>query len=349
MGIRKALRLVEQSAGGLYPNADALPKPSIASPWSDRSALETIVWADLFGLDTIPATRAEALSVPALHRGVTILSTSVARSPLGVYRLADRVDPQPSWTQRTDGLSSPFHRMLLTVDDLVFYGESLWAVERGEDGFPLRGERVPYDAWSVDADRQILIGDQVVDARAVIYIPGPHEGILCHGDRTIRAAAAVERAALEASRAPFRLELHQTSDDVLETAEIDALIATARSALAEHGGVLFTSSTLQAILHPAAPEQLLVQGRNAAAVDLARLVGIPAALVDATTAGASLTYETTAGRNQEFLDYGLIGYMAAVSSRLSMDDVVPRGQRVAFELEDLIGPAPAFTGPPTED
>lgn len=348
MGIRRALRLIEQ-AGGPYPNSEAVPRPQIASPWTDRSTLETIVWADLFGLDCVPATRAEALSVPALHRAVTILTTSCARSPLGVYRLAERVDPQPSWTQRTDGLSSPFHRMLLTVDDLVFHGESLWAVERGADGFPTRAERVPYDAWSVDQSRQILIGDEVVDARAVVYIPGPHEGILTHGDRTIRSAASVERAALEAAQRPFRLELHQTSDTILEDVEVDALITTARTALAEHGGVLFTNSTLQAILHPAAPEQLLVQGRNAAAVDLARLVGIPAALVDATTAGASLTYETTAGRNQEFLDYGLVGYLAAVSSRLSMDDVVPRGQRTAFELEDLIGPAPAATGPATED
>ena len=113
--------------------------------------------------------------------------------------------------------------------------------------------------------------------------------------------------------------------------------------------MLWTNASLQAILHPAAPEDLLIAGRNAAAVDCARLVGVPAALVDATSAGASLTYETTEGRNREFLDYGLIGYMAAVSSRLSMDDVVPRGQRVAFELEDLIGPAPMFTGPPTED
>lgn len=347
MGIRRALRLLEDVQ--TFPNAQAVPRPEIASPWTDRSTLETIVWADLFGLDAIPATRAEALSVPALHRAVTILTTSCARSPLGVYRQADRVDPQPSWTQRTDGLSSPYHRMLLTIDDLVFHGESLWAVDRGVDGFPVRAERVPYDAWSVDTDRQILIGDTVVDARSVVYIPGCHEGILRHGDRAIRSAAAVERAALEAAQRPFRLELHQTSDTILDVAEIDQLIATARTALLENGGVLFTNSTLEARLHPAAAEQLLVQGRNAAAVDLARLVGIPAALVDATTAGASLTYETTEGRNQEFLDYGLVGYMAAVSSRLSMDDVVPRGQRVAFELEDLIGPAPAFTGPPTED
>ena len=178
MGIRRALRLVEQ-AGGPYPNSDAAPRPQIASPWTDRSTLETIVWADLFGLDTpVPATRAEALSVPALHRGVLILTTSVARSPLAVYATATRVDPQPTWTQRTDGLSSPFHRMLLTVDDLVFYGESLWIVERGADGFPLRAERVPWEAWSVDIDRQILINDQPVDSSAVVYIPGLKNKVL---------------------------------------------------------------------------------------------------------------------------------------------------------------------------
>ena len=58
-------------------------------------------------------------------------------------------------------------------------------------------------------------------------------------------------------------------------------------------------------------------------------------MLDATTAGASLTYETVAGRNAKFIDYGVALYLEPIEARLSMDDVVPRGQRVAFDLSDF--------------
>lgn len=183
----------------------------------------------------------------------------------------------------------------------------------------------------------------------MVYIPGPHEGILVYNGRAIRAAALLERAALETARAPFKLELHQTSDASPTDAEIDSLIDRARKALASHGGILWTNQALEARVHPLDSGPLLIEGRNAASVDAARLVGVPAATVDATNAGASLTYETTTGRNAEAFDYGFSAFMAAISARLGMDDVVPRGCRVAFDLETLVGPAISLTGPATED
>jgi hypothetical protein len=72
-------------------------------------------------------------------------------------------------------------------------------------------------------------------------------------------------------------------------------------------------------------------------------------VLDAVQVGASLTYETTQGRNQEWIDYGLQLYVDAVTSRLSMDDVVPQGVRSAFDLSSLTTPAAPATGPATED
>jgi hypothetical protein len=324
------------------------PRPQIASPFTDRSALETIVWADLFGVDTIPPTRAEALSVPAVWRGRNIVATTVARSPLVVYRADVEVVPQPTWTQRTDGLSSPFSRMLWTVDDLVFYGESLWLVTRGAEDAVLTAERVPYGDWELDEHRRILVNGAPVPAGRAVYIPGPHEGILAYNGRAIRSAALLERSALDTAMTPFKLELHQTNDATMTDAEIDALVSRARTALASHGGILWTNQALEAKVHPVDSSQLLIEGRNAA-VDAARLVGVPAATVDANTAGASLTYETSQGRNAEAYDYGFAAYMAAIAARLGMDDVVPRGCRTAFDLQELVGPAISLTGPVTED
>jgi hypothetical protein len=77
------------------------------------------------------------------------------------------------------------------------------------------------------------------------------------------------------------------------------------------------------------------------------MISSPAAMADAEA--GSLTYETTSGRGQQFLDYGAKFYMDPIAARLSMDDVVPRGQRTAFDTGQLTTITPAATGPATED
>lgn len=346
MSIRSALRLLEAADTITRP-----PRPLVGSPWSDTPLLP-VLWNELWpgAAALLPPTRAEAMQVAAVARARHLLAGTLGRAPLTVFRGDLRLDPPPPWCQRTDGRLPPFHRLSWTVDDLLFHGESLWSVRRGADGYPLTADRVPYTRWDVDADTgAITVDEQAVPAELVIYIPGPHEGILDFGRRTIRAAGSLERAAGDTAEHPFRLELHQTTDDQLTADEISDLITEARKALADNRGILFTNSALQAIVHNVSAEQLLIEGRNAAAVDVARSAGLPAALLDANTAGASLTYETQRGRNQQFVDYGLAMYAAALTSRLSMDDVVPTGQRTALDLSELTLPTMTPTGPATVD
>jgi hypothetical protein len=206
--------------------------------------------------------------------------------------------------------------------------------------------------WEFGPDgRSILVGSQPVNAADVVLIPGPHEGVLSFGGRTLRAAAKLERSAARHATNPVpSVELRQVVDVEITPTERDELITgwiAARGS--ETGAVGFTSYGIEAHVLGAVPEQLLIEGRNAAAVDVARMVGIPAAMLDATTAGASLTYETTQGRNGQFLDYGARLYIDAIGARLSGDDVVPRGQRTALDTDALTSLTPAPAGAPTLD
>lgn len=347
MGLRDTLAAIGLAPAAAGPHRH---RPAIASPWS-TGTLETLIWADALGVDVdmLPPSRAEAMAVPAFGRARNIIATTLARLPLEVLAGDTPVDPQPSWPTRTDQLSSPFHRMLWTIDDLLHYGESLWVRDNGADGFPLSMSRVPYWEWEVDADRQITVAGNPVDADQVVYLPGIHDGVLDHGRRAIRAASMLEASALATSQRPFRVELHQTTDEPMDDAQIAALVTAAKTALSTNDGILFTNSAIEAKVHPFDSSVLLVEGRNANDVNMARLASVPAALVDATSAGSSLTYETIEGRNQQAVDYGFAAYAAAVTSRLSMDDVVPRGQRVAFDLADLVGLHPHTTGPTLTD
>ena len=116
-----------------------------------------------------------------------------------------------------------------------------------------------------------------------------------------------------------------------------------------NGGVGFTNKLVEARVLGSHLDKLLIEGRNADAVDIARAGGVPASVLDATSAGASLTYETTEGRNQEFLDDSGQFYMDAITARLSQDDCVPRGHRTAFDVTQFTTLTPSPTGAPTSD
>lgn len=328
---------------------------ALSSPWVSGS-LSPIVWADIFGAAALsPMTREAAQSVPAVSRAAGLITTTVARCPLHAFRQLEQLPVDPPWIARSDSAVSPYHRMLHTVDDLIYTGWALWAVERGADGLPLKADRVPRADWYVTDDGVIMVwgpdGQQPVDESSVILIPGPHDGILNFGRRTLTTAALLEEAVGNVARAPIpAIDLHQTTDVPLDETEKQSLIeGWVKARQGENGGVAFTNSALEAKPLGAAPENLLIEGRNASAVDVARLMGVPASLIDATNAGASLTYETIEGRLAEFLDYGVLAYLLPIAARLSLDDVVARGQRVEFDTAPLTTGLPTGTGPSTED
>lgn len=337
------------------PGRTARVTPQLESPpgWSAGPALQSIVWADVMGDQAYaPLTRAGAMAVPSVAKARHLLCAIIARLPL-VQMTGATVDvDQPLWMQRTDGTLSPWHRMMWTVDDHLFYGWSLWAVKRGapSDGSPpLEMARVPYERWDVSAAGEIMVDQRTVLADQVVLIPGPHGGILNDAQTIIRLAGDNLQAAANAARNPNpNIDLHYTGDDeTYDPAEIIKIWSDARRGLS--GGVGFTNKWIEAKTLGSHLDKLLIEGRNADAVDIARAVALPAASLDATTTGASLEYTTGETRNQELLDYGASFYMDAIAARLSQDDCVVRGKRSAFDVSQFTSLTPAPTGAPTSD
>jgi hypothetical protein len=258
--------------------------------------------------------------------------------------------------------------MLATADDLLFCGQSLWLVTRPIDRsgrpFPNRMVHIPYGSWQTDPQTGALVdrdghpfcagehtedGELVETPADVVYIEGPHPGVLTFGAATIRAASTLELTAAEVARTPFRLGVHQTSDITLTAAERREIVAEVRQALADNGGILYTNSALELTEYRLDSSELLVGGRQAAALDVARHCNLPGAMIDAEPTGSSLTYSNPESRNQQWLDYGLASYLDAIGAALSMDNVVPTGQRVAFDTSSLTTTLAPTTGAPTPD
>ena len=110
--------------------------------WVDRSNLEEVVFHDVTGEFLRVMSRAAAMRVPAVARARHLTVGAIAQAPLQALRADTPVTPQPYWMYGTDGqlgdlpatecrrlvltAQSPHQRHLWTVDDLIFYGMSLW-------------------------------------------------------------------------------------------------------------------------------------------------------------------------------------------------------------------------------
>ena len=346
--------ILDKLAGWKLPATKAAPSAEVGirSPFVE-GALTKVVVRDLYGLDTLPTTRAEAMSVPAIARGRHLIVNDVSRCPLEVLAPED-VELAPNagaWLQSTRLQTSTQMRAVWTADDHLFYGWSLWVVSRADDGTILDGARCPIEWWELDDNGTVLVKDQPVSSEQVILIPGYHEGILSSARETIRAGRRLEDLALDRITNPVpAVELHNTSPVDLDPDEVRTLVADWKSAIRdEDGAVAYTPSSVEVKIHGEGSSDLLIQGRNAAAVDAARVVGVPAAMIDASNVNSSLTYETLQGRNLEYVDRSLSLYLGPVESRLSLDDVTPAGTRVRANTSAITVNPPSPTGTDTKD
>ena len=283
-------------------------------------------------------SREQAMAIPAICRARNLLCTTAARAILIAQKDGTPVSPQPQWINRTDGLLPPYHRMLWTIDDLLFYGSSLWRVTPDFDGHVLTADRVIREAWAIAADDTITVGDRPASADEYVLIPGIHQGILWHGTNAMPEANALARAVTTATNTPAAtLEIHYTGDRPLSQDEKQSLTAgwvAARKG--KNGGVAFTSKNTEIKEHGSFAEHLLIEGRNANAIDLARLCGIPASMIDASIQGSSINYSNAGLRMAELLAFGVLPLLACVTARMGMDDVVPRGTSIGVDASEMV-------------
>jgi hypothetical protein len=245
--------------------------------------------------------------------------------------------------------------MAWTIDDLIFYGYSLWWIQRGaipegaKFGPILSAEYVPQNQWKI-TDGHIQIDEQDVDEHSVILFNSPFEGLLTIANRTLRGAIDQEAAWTGRAGNPVPvIELHVTDDAELSTDEITNLVAAWSAARTNPNGAIgYTPASLEIRTHGDVKADLMVEGRNAIRTDIGSFLNIRASMLDGTMGIDSLTYSTTEGEKNSFYEFDLPFWSDPIVARLSMDDVVPRGSRVRFDFYDQYN-IPAPTGPAVED
>lgn len=345
---------------------DALPggvlaAPGLESPNATSTAAQ-VVWAEYFVGEAGEVTRESALQIPAVKKARDTLLGIIAGCQLREYDVATGAETTPAWLTSTSTQISPWHRIAYVFDDLFFYDWSALAVKRDGTGPTAQivdALRIPWKKWEMREDGTVVVDWKPAEARDVVLIPGNGSGgILAAGAPTIKGARALERAWIGRAQNPIPLiELHQLTDEDLTDGsddeaddEVGDLLATwAAARTSPTGAVGFTDNRVEVRVHGNVQTDLFETGRNAIVLDIARLTGVPASILDGSQSTASLTYSTADGKRSEFDDYALPMWMDPIAARLSMDDVSPAGRVIRFDLSGRRAPAAPTTTGPTEE
>lgn len=310
----------------------------IASPWSG-SNLSRVVLSELAGVQLDEVSRADAMKVPAVAKARGLIVGHLARLPLKLWDTSTETElPTPRWLTSTRTLQSPRMRAAWTLDDLIFTGLSLWAVERDDNGDITDAIRVPRTEWTADPDTLgvLVRGVPVTDPASVLLFEGVQEGLCTMGANEIQGMLDMSRAWRQRVDSPVPMvALKQTDQNAeLDDDEIDALVLDWEAAR-RAGGTAFIPHGYDASVMGDVKTDLYTEGRNASRLDIANCLQVPASLLEGSQSTASLTYSTQEGRRSDFLDQTLSYWAAPIEARLSQDDVCPDGQAVRYDFTSL--------------
>lgn len=352
-------------ASASMPLPGGVASVEVASPWSPDPShlghLGAVVYGDVFGrsdLDLIPMSRAEAMSIPVVRRARNLVCATLARLPIYCTGPAGDRRTDVPWLAKFDPAVTRASQVSWTADDLLFYDVSYALVlARGFDRRPLAFRRVEPHRVQVPlrVGEPYKVDGVEIPWQDVIRTDGlAGGGILATSSRSLRISTRLEAAAARVADNPVpAVELHQEDGPDLTEDEIDALTDRWVESRKRGHGVGYTSRHVRAIAHGAPAEHLLIEGRGRQDTDTARIMGVPADMVDAQS-GASMTYANMADRAEALIDYGLANIAAAMEARWSDDDLVPHGSSVGFDFTaltvaeaaaDTSTPAPAAPAP----
>lgn len=298
-----------------------------------------------------------ALSIPTIARAKSMLGTMVAGLDLKQYTLQWNGEEYEkiyvlgeSWMTRPDPKITRQFIMAQTVSDLLFYGAACWYVtSRYSTGFPASFQWLPMANITTPDNvppqyfgnpPTVMFNGVELDEKNVVFFLAPDEGIIYTGARSIDIALRLDQAARRFALTEVAMGyLQQTDNSEPLSAEELADLASAWSNVRSHSAIGALNSSVKYVEFSADPQKLqLTEARQHSALELSRLVGVPAYLVSAPTS-SGMTYNNAQEQRVDLWIWGAKPYATAIAERLSMDDILPRGRHVEFDTQDIFGKA----------
>lgn len=315
----------------------------------------TALNSELFGVDTGVITRDIAMRVPGLKRAVQIHADIVSAMPLVQYRDGVKVAVQPGWLQNSQSGIAPLIRTKGLVKDLALEGWALLGCQV-EDNAIIDAIHIPKAThWKFDSAGVIEL-TALVDPRylgKLIPIPLGDNGILIDGVDTIRQARALDIArTVRLESPPAGTELHIT-DPAYDgmTAKEQLREVKAYADQRRKTSVSMTKSYTEVKEHAGESVDLFDSATNSVRLDIANHASVPASIIEGAKSsggGGDMNYTGKGDERSELYDLGSRQFAEAISARLSLDDVCPEGEYIAFDKSEMFA-VPTPTTPPIRE
>jgi HK97 family phage portal protein len=306
------------------------------------------VWSPGFdGVSSTFVTRREALSVPACARGRNIIVGTAASLELHVKRKFDetRVEPTPTIISQPDKNMPTAVVYGMTAENLLFHGVAYWQIKEIDPatGRPsqIRWIDAPRVSQILDSTGEIVIGYQLEAQRvpdngigSLIQFTGiDPDGVLNRGGRTLRTAAALERAVFNYADSPTPSVVLKANVP-MDSNKATAILNAWKQARQTKGTAFLSDNVDMESVGFNAADLQLTEAREYLAKEIARLMNIPAYYLDAST--NTMTYSNVTAERRALLDFSLRPLLTAIEQRLSMDDVTVSTQYVEYALDDFL-------------
>jgi HK97 family phage portal protein len=337
MGLLSSLRLVNDTRPA--PESHAQIHAEYAVPVSYSSN-----W--LYEYQPATISRMAALAVPSVSRCRNIIVNIIAPLEYCMYRATDDVKLEaPPWLRQPDYRQPRAATMAATLDSLIFYDVAYWEILETytADGRPARFGFVDPTRVAPKLNRtQSEILSYSIDGAerpqngvgSLITFQGLNGGgVLSRGGRTIQAALDLEKAVALTANTPIPSGIIRNSGADLPEDQIAGLLASWRTAR-QNKSTAYLTQNLSFEPTQFSPEDLSWNAaRQYFATEISRLMNLPAHYLSADI-NSSDVYSNIQDERRQLVDISLIGYITAIESRLSMDDICPRGQYVRAEINE---------------
>jgi hypothetical protein len=283
--------------------------------------------------------RATAMQVPAVKRSRDLVCSASGGLRLRLKRTEDGAYGAWSLFDQPERNVPRSVTMTRLFEDLFFESVAWWDVkEVGYHTYPSYVERLAPGRVTVDGGRVYVDGRERTDAaRTLIRFDSPNDGLLIAGARAIRTCLLLDQAAANMADGVPPSD-YFTPGEGFDPATTDAEVVAMLDAWQVARRTRSTGYVPAALDYHTggwSPEQLqLADARQHAVLEIARVAGVdPEELGVSTT---SRTYSSDWSRRKSFLDFTLGAYLNAVTDRLVMPDVTPRGYEPEIDLDGFL-------------
>jgi len=296
--------------------------------------------------------RNNAISVPTISRARDLMASVIGCMSLQMYNEMwngeemEKVYIAPrSWLRRISPSVTNNFLLSWLFDDLFFYGAAyLFVTSRTADGYPASFDRLPFaNVTRRDQPGPVFFGPsnelyfagEKLDSANVIQFLSPIQGIVYQSAQAVATALKLEAARFRNSSSAIPAGiLRQTGGEPLSGQELADLAASFNVARETNQTAALNEFVTYTETLTSPDKMLLIDSSEFQAMEMARLCNIPPYLAGVSV--GSYSYQSSSESRADLWTFGVRAYADCIAQTLSMNNVLPNGTYVEFDVQDYL-------------